>query len=97
MNGANDERGALEVCAKNKSHCWHPTGVGSSHFSGGTDNMQCCYCGNPGLQEWRLQSKRISGHGAYATRSVKVTEPVRPIAPLRFEVWNTGGTALTSE
>ena len=53
-------------------HCFHATGIGTSHGWGGADEMQCCNCGEIIRHRWAIVNEAVPGHGRFFTRRVKV-------------------------
>jgi hypothetical protein len=53
-------------------HCDHFTGTGTSHGHGGSDDVQCCYCGRVKARRWEIRSEQILGHGPHAREKIKV-------------------------
>jgi hypothetical protein len=53
-------------------HCWHPTGVGYSHGTGGGEQQMCCHCGARHDRRWRIVSQPAAGHGRFFMHNVKV-------------------------
>jgi len=49
-------------------HCWHDTGTGSHHVTGGSKYYVCCHCGARGTQQWarvRKPPEEMIGHGPH--------------------------------
>jgi len=46
------------------NHCWHKTGIGKHHWTGGKYNVICCHCGIDTEMKWELEkSLPLAGHG----------------------------------
>jgi hypothetical protein len=56
--------------------CFHATGMGTSHWTGGGEAYRCCWCGREVDRRWRIVSRTVHGHGPRHSVNEKVREPL---------------------
>lgn len=57
-------------------HCWHAHGtlITDGLAQTGTVDCQCCQCGLVAPLRWHTQTRRLKGHGPFATYTTMVYE-----------------------
>ena len=58
------------------THCFHKTGMGTTHGFGGSEQHCCCWCGKFVSFGWEIEQRTLLGHGPNFKRKYKAELPI---------------------